>query len=194
MLAKAKLLTTIAGTNRGALASDTDKQAILAAITHLEALNPTPNPMANLDQLEGNWRLLYTTSPQLLGFEQLPLVQVRQIYQCIRSQTLALYNVIELHSAPLLESIIGVTARLTPVSDVRVQVNFERSVFGLKRLLNDQSLDALVTQLASDSILPALTLPFNQQRQPGWLDTTYLDEDLRIGRGNRDSLFVLAKE
>lgn len=28
----------------------------------------------------------------------------------------------------------------------------------------------------------------------GWLETTYLDEDIRIGRGNRGSLFVLTRD
>jgi hypothetical protein len=29
--------------------------------------------------------------------------------------------------------------------------------------------------------------------QSGWLEVTYLDSDLRIGRGNQGSLFVLRK-
>ena len=33
----------------------------------------------------------------------------------------------------------------------------------------------------------------NRDRQ-GWLEITYLDEDLRIGRGNEGSVFILAKE
>ncbi|MFM7384513.1 MAG: PAP/fibrillin family protein, partial [Microcystaceae cyanobacterium] len=27
----------------------------------------------------------------------------------------------------------------------------------------------------------------------GWLETTYLDNDLRIGRGNEGSVFILAR-
>ncbi|MGL4881863.1 MAG: PAP/fibrillin family protein, partial [Waterburya sp.] len=30
--------------------------------------------------------------------------------------------------------------------------------------------------------------------QKGWLDITYLDEDMRIGRGNEGNVFVLTKE
>ncbi|MEL6764608.1 MAG: PAP/fibrillin family protein, partial [Cyanobacteria bacterium J06607_6] len=33
----------------------------------------------------------------------------------------------------------------------------------------------------------------NRDRQSGWLEVTYLDDDLRISRGNQGSLFVLKK-
>jgi hypothetical protein len=31
-------------------------------------------------------------------------------------------------------------------------------------------------------------------KDSGWLETTYLDEDLRLGRGNKGSLFVLTRD
>jgi hypothetical protein len=42
---KDDLLEAIAGKNRGLLASETDKVAILSAITQLEDRNPTPKPL-----------------------------------------------------------------------------------------------------------------------------------------------------
>jgi len=45
MFTKATLLQAIAGKNRGLLASEQDKQAILVAIANLEDLNPTPRPL-----------------------------------------------------------------------------------------------------------------------------------------------------
>lgn len=45
--------------------------------------------------------------------------------------------------------------------------------------------------------LPSLTLPLdwvNDGKGPeGWLDTTYLDEDLRLGRGDKGSTFVTVR-
>ncbi|RDH51004.1 fibrillin, partial [Mastigocladus laminosus WC112] len=54
MFTKATLLQAIAGKNRGLLASEQDKQAILVAIANLEDLNPTPRPLEAGDLLDGN--------------------------------------------------------------------------------------------------------------------------------------------
>ncbi len=87
MLGKAELLEAIAGKNRGLLSTEQDKQAILMAIAQLEDRNPTPRPIEAGDLLDGNWRLLYTTSKGLLNIDQLPLLKLGQIYQCIRVKT-----------------------------------------------------------------------------------------------------------
>ena len=58
MLGKSGLLEAIAGKNRGLLATEADRQQILAAIAQLEDRNPTPRPTEALDLLDGNWRLL----------------------------------------------------------------------------------------------------------------------------------------
>jgi hypothetical protein len=55
---KSLLLEMIAGKNRGLLATETDKAAILSAITQLEDFNPNPRPLEVPQLLEGNWRLL----------------------------------------------------------------------------------------------------------------------------------------
>jgi hypothetical protein len=39
----------------------------------------------------------------------------------------------------------------------------------------------------------ALDFGIENRDQRGWLDITYLDHDLRIGRGNEGSVFVLTK-
>ncbi len=72
MIGKAELLEAIAGTNRGLMATQRDKQAILIAIAQLEDRNPTPRPVEAGDLLDGNWRLIYTSSKGLLNIDQLP--------------------------------------------------------------------------------------------------------------------------
>jgi hypothetical protein len=42
MIGKAELIEAVAGKNRGLLATERDKQAILVAIANLEDRNPTP--------------------------------------------------------------------------------------------------------------------------------------------------------
>lgn len=193
MLGKAELLEMVAGKNRGLLSTETEQLAILAAIAQLEDRNPTPRPVAASDLLEGNWRLIYTTSRGLLGLDQIPLIKLGQIYQCIRVGSQQVYNIAETYGLPYLEGIVSVAARFTPVSDRRVEVKFERSIIGLKRLIGYQGPDHLIQQIESGHKFPAIDVRIAEQDQNGWLDTTYLDSDLRIGRGNEGSVFVLTK-
>jgi hypothetical protein len=190
---KAALLEAIASQNRGLLATETDKVAILSAVARLEDLNPTPRPVEATDLLDGNWRLLYTTSRGLLTIDQLPLLKLGQIYQCIRAKDAKVYNIAEVYGLPYLEGFVSVAARFEPVSERRVLVKFERSISGLQRLINYQSPSEFIRQIESGQRFPALDFGIDSSNQQGWLDTTYLDEDLRIGRGNEGSVFVLTK-
>ena len=165
MIGKSALLETIAGKNRGLLATEPQRQAILSAIAQLEDRNPTPRPIEALDLLEGDWRLVYTTSRGILGIEQVPF----------------------------LEGIVSVAARFKPISEKRVDVKFERSILGLQRLIGYQTPDHFIHQIESGQKLAAIDFSLDNRDQQGWLDTTYLDEDMRIGRGNEGSVFVLTK-
>jgi hypothetical protein len=198
MFGKAALLETIAGKNRGILATANDQQAILAAIAQLEDRNPTPEPLQALDLLDGNWRLLYTTSQELLRIDLIPFFKLGQIYQYIRTSTAQIYNIAEIYGLPYLEGFVSVAARFEPFetdppSQRRVKVNFERSILGLQRLVNYQSPEAFIQQVEAGQKFPAIDFQINQQDQKGWLEITYLDEDLRIGRGNEGNVFVLTK-
>ncbi|OLT62153.1 PAP/fibrillin family protein [Moorena bouillonii] len=194
MIGKAELLEAIAGKNRGLLASKTDKTAILAAVTQLEGRNPTPRPLEAQDLLDGNWRLLYTTSQELLNLDGFPLVQLGQIYQFVRTSDTKIYNIAELSGIPYLEGVVCVCAKFEPVSQCRVNVRFERSIIGLQSLLSYSSANDFIEQIEAGKKFPAIDFPINRDNQQGWLEITYLDDDLRIGRGNQGSLFVLTKK
>ncbi|MDB9515206.1 PAP/fibrillin family protein [Kamptonema animale CS-326] len=193
MIGKSTLLEAIAGKNRGLLATETDKQAILAAIAQLEDYNPTPRPVEATELLNGDWRLLYTTSNGLLGFDKLPLIKLGQIYQSIRANEAKVYNIAELYGLPFVEGIVSVAARFEVVSEKRVQVKFERSIVGLQRLINYESPADFIAQIEAGKKFVAADFKLDSREQQGWLDITYLDSDLRIGRGNEGSVFVLTK-
>lgn len=193
MLGKSALLEAIAGKNRGILATQTDQQAVLAAVAQLEDRNPTPQPLAATNMLEGNWRLLYTTSQELLRIDQFPLLKLGQIYQCIHTKTATLYNVAELYGLPYLEGLVTVVARFEPVSERRVNVKFERSIIGLQRLVDYRSPEYFIQQIEAGKKFPAIDFNIPAREQQGWLEITYLDADLRIGRGNEGNVFVLTK-
>jgi hypothetical protein len=194
MIGKAALLEAIAGKNRGLLATDAQRPGILAAIAQLEDRNPTPRPVEALKLLDGDWRLIYTTSRGILGIDQFPFLQLGQVYQCIRAPEAKIYNIAELVGVPFLEGIVSVAARFAPVSERRVDVKFERSIVGLQRLVDYRSPDYFIKQIETGKRFAAIDFNIENRDQQGWLDITYLDEDLRIGRGNEGSVFVLTKE
>lgn len=193
MIGKTELLEAIAGKNRGLLARETDKLAIMALVAQLEDRNPTPKPTEATDLLEGNWRLLYTTSRELLGIDNLPLFKLGQIYQCVRIKDTKIYNIAEVSGLPFLESIISVAATFIPVSERRVNVRFDRAISGLQRVFDYQTPDHFIQQIESGKKFFGIDFAITNREQKGWLDTTYLDDDMRIGRGNEGSVFVLTK-
>jgi hypothetical protein len=193
MIGKAELLELVAGKNRGILATGQDQQAILAAAAALEDRNPNPRPLEAPDLLGGDWRLIYTSSAALLRIESFPLLKLGQIYQCIRPQRSRVYNIAEIYGVPFLDGIVSVAASFEVRSERRVQVKFERSMIGLQSWMGYQSPQTFIEQIESDRRFPPLDFPLNSEQQQGWLDITYLDDDLRISRGNEGSLFILTK-
>ena len=218
MLSKNDLKNAIASKNRGITATDADKQVIASIIARVEDHNPTPEPLAATELLTGDWRLLYTTSRELLGIDRFPLANLGDIYQCIRPKQSRIYNIAELKSLPFCESLVSVVANFTPapldypstsvinlssntatatLSQKRVNVAFNRAVIGLQRVLGYQSPAQYIEQLEATEkfdLLRGIDFAINADRQQGWLEITYLDKDLRIGRGNQGSLFVLTKD
>ncbi|AFZ04392.1 PAP/fibrillin family protein [Calothrix sp. PCC 6303] len=193
MFEKSALINAIASTNRGLIATETQKQSILAAIASLEDLNPTPRPLEARDRLNGDWRLLYTTSRGLLNLDRFPFLQLGQIYQCIRVNNNSVYNIAEIYGLPYLEGLVSVSAKFEPLSIRRVQVKFERSIIALTRVVGYKTPTEFIQQIESGKKFMAFDFAIKSNNQQGWLDITYIDDDLRIGRGNEGSVFVLTK-
>jgi PAP_fibrillin len=194
MSKKAELLEAIAGKNRGLLATEIDNARVLSAIQQLEDTNPTQKPLEAKDLLNGDWRLLYTTSKGILGLDRFPLFKLGQIYQCIRVSEAKVYNIAEIIGLPMLEGLVSVAASFDPVSDRRVNVVFERSIIGLQRFLSYKTPAKLIQQIESGKKFLPIDFKIDRGEQQGWLETTYLDRDMRIGRGNEGNVFVLTKE
>ncbi|MFK8183123.1 MAG: PAP/fibrillin family protein [Phormidesmis sp.] len=199
---KTELKTAIASKNRGITATPDDRQLIASLVARIEEVNPTPSPLSALDLLAGDWRLLYTTSAELLGIDNVPLAQLGNIYQCIRPTGARIFNIAEISSLPYCEALVSVIAGFAPaevegkISERRVNVKFNRGVIGLQRILGYQSPEQYIAKLEATekfNWLQGFDFEINSTRQQGWLEVTYLDEDMRIGRGNQGSLFVLTK-
>jgi PAP_fibrillin len=163
-----------------------------AMIAELEAQTPTPNPLES-PLLMGDWRLLYTTSQGILGLDRIPLTDLGEVYQAIRGDRV--YNIAETKSLVGIEGIVAVAARYEASSAVRVQVKFERSILGLRSLMGYGSATEFIDALEAKTKFWAIDVPIpaRESSGSGWLEVTYLDETLRISRGNQGSIFVLVK-
>ena len=117
-----------------------------------------------------------------------------QIYQCIRTSSAKVYNIAEIVGVPFLEGIVSVVATFEAVSDRRVNVKFERSIIGLQRFIGYQSPSELIKEIETGKKFLPLDFSIENRDQQGWLEITYLDENLRLGRGNEGNVFVLTKE
>lgn len=190
---KANLINAIAPVNRGLQMTENQRKAIFSAVAYLEELNPNPAPNQTPELLDGNWLLLFTTSQELLGIDRFPLYKLGNIYQCLRVAEGKIFNVAEIKGLPLLGGLVSVCANFTVVSEKKVKVNFERLVAGSQSLIGYRDVNSFIDTLRSPKKLFAIDFQIKREDQKGWLETTYLDQDLRIGRGNEGNLFVLRK-
>ncbi|WOK95107.1 chromoplast-specific carotenoid-associated protein C1, chromoplastic-like [Canna indica] len=218
---KKKLMDLLSGTDRGLKASGETKAEIVELITQLEAKNPTPAPTEALPLLDGKWILAYTSFSQLfplLGSGRLAqLVKVDEICQTIDSENFTVQNSVKF-AGPLATTSVTTNAKFEVRSPKRVQIKFEEGIIGTPQLTDDivlpdkveflgQNIDLSPfkgvissVQDAASSVArtisgqPPLKIPINNTNAQSWLLTTYLDEELRISRGDRGSVFVLIKE
>ncbi|EPS71723.1 hypothetical protein M569_03036, partial [Genlisea aurea] len=111
--------------------------------------------------LNGKWELIYTTSESILQRKRPKALRSRRNYQAIDTENLRAQN---LESWPFFNQ---VTADLTPVDSSKVAVKFDYFKLG-----------GLIPVKAPDTAR-------------GALEITYLDEELRVSRGDKGNLFVL---
>ncbi|RRT55570.1 hypothetical protein B296_00034733 [Ensete ventricosum] len=218
---KEKLMDLLYGTDRGLQASSETRAEILELITQLEARNPTPAPTDALALLNGKWILAYTSFSglfPLLGSVRLPeLVKVDEISQTIDSESFTVQNSVKF-SGPLATTSVITNAKFEVRSPKRVQIKFEEGIIGTPQLTDDivipdkveflgQTIDlsplngvissiqnAAASVARTISGQPPLKIPINNTDAQSWLLTTYLDEELRISRGDAGSVFVLTKQ
>ncbi|XP_057448662.1 plastoglobulin-1, chloroplastic [Lotus japonicus] len=216
---KRALVDTVFGTELGFRAGSEVRAEVSELVTQLEAANPTLAPVEEPALLNGNWVLLYTASSELLPLlaaGALPLVKVDKILQTIDTSSATIINSITL-SSPFASLSFSASASFEARSPTRIQVTFKEGsfqppeiksktelpgsidVFGqrISLLPLQQTLDPLQGVVANISRVisgqPPLKIPIPGERTSSWLITTYLDEDLRISKGD-GGLFVLARE
>ncbi|KAL3345621.1 hypothetical protein AABB24_024532 [Solanum stoloniferum] len=219
-LLKKQLVDSFYGTNRGLTASSETRAEIVELITQLESKNPNPAPTEALTLLNGKWILAYTSFSglfPLLSRGNLPLVRVEEISQTIDSESFTVQNSV-VFAGPLATTSISTNAKFEVRSPKRVQIKFEEGIIGTPQLTDSivlpenveflgQKIDlspfkGLITSVQdtassvakSISSQPPIKFPITNNNAQSWLLTTYLDDELRISRGDAGSVFVLIKE
>ncbi|XP_044512354.1 plastid-lipid-associated protein, chloroplastic-like [Mangifera indica] len=217
---KKALIDSFYGTDRGLTATSETRAEIVELITQLEAKNPTPAPTEALSLLNGKWILAYTSFSglfPLLSRGSLPLARVEEISQTIDSESFTVQNSIRF-SGPLATTSISTSAKYEVRSPKRVQIKFEEGIIGTPQITDSivlpdnaeflgQKIDlsplkglfTSVQDTASSvartiSSQPPLKFPISNNNVQSWLLTTYLDEELRISKGDAGSVFVFIKE
>ncbi|KAK6945587.1 Plastid lipid-associated protein/fibrillin conserved domain [Dillenia turbinata] len=158
---KEELFEAIAPLDRGADAFPQDQDRVDQIAKKLEALTKIKEPLKS-NLLNGKWELIYTTSQSILQTQRPKFLRPNgKIYQAINVDTLRAQN---LETWPFFNQ---ATANLVPLNSRRVAVKFDLFKIG--------------------GLLP-IKSPGSGR---GQLEITYLDEELRISRGNRGNLFIL---
>ncbi|KAL5209975.1 hypothetical protein ABZP36_005598 [Zizania latifolia] len=158
---KEELLAAIRPLDRGAEAKVEDKERVEKIVQQLEEVSPVKEPLKS-DLLNGKWELLYTTSQSILQPGRPKFLRpFGVIYQAINADTLRAQN---METWPYFNQ---VTANLVPLNSRRVAVRFDYfKIF---------------------SLIP-IKAPGSGK---GELEITYLDEELRVSRGDKGNLFIL---
>lgn len=161
--------------------ANTIKEELLDAIASLDrGADATPEDQQRIDQiarqleavnptkqplksslLDGKWELIYTTSQSILQTKRPKFLRSVTNYQAINADTLRAQN---MESGPFFNQ---VTADLTPLNAKKVAVKFDTFKIG-----------GLIPVKAPDTAR-------------GELEITYLDEELRVSRGDKGNLFIL---
>jgi hypothetical protein len=176
-----------------------------ALVEALEAVNPTPRPLEHPSLLTGTWRLIYTTSDSILGTGRLRILRPKysRILQSINAATLEAKN-----EEWVLQGLLrnSVKADLIPRDDGRtVTVQFKRFGIGwlgfpapksaVRRFPGVMWICQVPTTLHANPEGLFTSCQFiTLAGQVGVLETTYLDDELRISRGDKGNLFVLVKQ
>ncbi|CAM6105059.1 unnamed protein product [Calypogeia fissa] len=191
---KQAVMRAVSNTNRGKDTTYQQRQAILNLIEKLEVLNLTQDPI-NSPLFSGRYALLYTapvdekTADKYAGTEEGPFLA--------RVKPAAFGSVRQIRSTQVLDTLGGAAQNIADfiVFGVNGSLNIKGSVVkaapsskGAIRV--DVTFESFVITIGKWTS-PSISLSWINPK--GWIDTTFLDEDMRVGRGDKGSIFVAVR-
>ncbi|KAG5254231.1 hypothetical protein OIU78_018544 [Salix suchowensis] len=183
---KADLYQAVQVINRGIFGVPSAKQSEIHGLAELlESQNPTSDPTLNLEKVGGCWKLLYSTIT-ILGSKRTKLglrdfITLGDFFQNIDVAKGKAVNVINFNvrGLNLLNGQLTIEASFKTASKSRVDINYESSTITPDQLMNmfRKNYDLLLNIFNPD----------------GWLEITYVDDNLRIGRDDSGNIFILER-
>lgn len=162
---KSDILNLARKVNRGFTETPADKETMLSLFEQLEKKNKYKDSLKS-SLINAVWNLEYTTSDSILGRGGSP--RVGPILQTIDGTNLSAKNTETVNYFGVLKVPRSVTATLVPLTGSKVAVQFKKFMLG--------------------------PIGFNAPESfKGELDITYIDEDLRLSRGDKGNIFVLTR-
>ncbi|KAM6544507.1 hypothetical protein CsatB_025243 [Cannabis sativa] len=195
---KLKLLSGVSGVNRGLAASEDDLGKAEEAARELEAAGGTVDLSKDIDKLQGRWKLIYSSafSSKTLGGSRpgpptgrlLPIT-LGQVFQRIDIFSRDFDNIVELElGAPWPLPPIEVTATLAHkfelIGSSKIQITFEKTTVKARGNLSQ------LPPLELPRIPDVLRGQSNSSPGSGEFEVTYMDDDMRVTRGDRGELRV----
>ncbi|KAG7347158.1 plastid lipid-associated PAP/fibrillin family protein [Nitzschia inconspicua] len=218
--AKNELLQTISSTKNGKESSLETQKQVLSLVDFLETQAPTSptlltDPMESM-KIDGLWYLQYT-QPSDLGLEvddiptwkpatsSLDVVSKLDTRQANNQGTVSFLGTVAVDTSDRL------TTQTIDIAQSRVTNFVEQNLFTVE-VAGSYELDTVPNRvivsfdkcditIKNTGLVLDLSFLFDLRsflkgglKAGGWLETTYIDDDIRIGRGNRGSLFVLTRD
>ncbi|KAE9589742.1 hypothetical protein Lal_00021604 [Lupinus albus] len=197
---KFNLLSAVSGLNRGLAANKDDLRKADAAAKELEAAAGLIDLTADLDKLQGRWKLIYSSgfSSRTLGGSRpgpptgrlLPIT-LGQVFQRIDILNKDFDNIVELQLGapwplPPLEATATLAHKFELIGSSRIKIVFDKTTVKTTGILSQ--LPELEVPRLPDGLRP------RSNTGNGEFEITYADSDTRVTRGDRGELrvFVVA--
>jgi hypothetical protein len=176
---------------------ESDMRALDALIERLATESPAPALRNLFQQIAGFWECVFTTSRFVLDLDKLPGLTLSGVYQSVGIDADfrggRYFNIAELTRGGKVKGVCGECAAIRPshVDPGRIDVEYQWFYFAIRMISEYEGPRAVAAALESNRLRHRMRIPFHRY---GWQSTLYLDDELRVVRGNQGGLFVLVRQ
>jgi hypothetical protein len=166
-------------------------------LEHLALENPTPVLSTAFQQVAGLWKCVFTTSRFVLDLDRIPGLRLSGVYQVVsidpNLNSGHYFNIAELARGEKVKCVCGEFASIRPSQFDRVSMDVEYRLFycALRMRSEYEGHRTLAAELQCDRLRGSVRFPF---RRCGFQSIVYLDDELRVVRGNEGGVFVLLRQ